>query len=165
MKPFCINFQMEDIDLCTWKTCCQYCEIRSFYRRLLTASSLGETLSLVRPGCRLPWRSACDLCLTVNPTSVPNKAKHTRTTVHILASKKTIEREYHFDCPTFRSANSLNKSPHLRVRSVQIVPPLPISIMAPKALIPLLVTMMLVTGVCNTLLTKYQVCLKLPFYI
>jgi Na+/serine symporter len=29
--------------------------------------------------------------------------------------------------------------------------------MAPKALVPLLVTMMLVTGVCNTLLTKYQV--------
>lgn len=28
--------------------------------------------------------------------------------------------------------------------------------MAPKALIPVLVTMMLVTGVCNTLLTKYQ---------
>jgi hypothetical protein len=29
--------------------------------------------------------------------------------------------------------------------------------MAVKALVPLLVTMMLVTGVCNTLLTKYQV--------
>ncbi len=28
--------------------------------------------------------------------------------------------------------------------------------MAVKALIPLLITMMLVTGVCNTLLTKYQ---------
>ncbi|WEW55263.1 hypothetical protein PRK78_000692 [Emydomyces testavorans] len=28
--------------------------------------------------------------------------------------------------------------------------------MAPKAMIPILVTMMLVTGVCNTLLTKYQ---------
>ncbi|KAF3491600.1 uncharacterized protein GIQ15_01117 [Arthroderma uncinatum] len=28
--------------------------------------------------------------------------------------------------------------------------------MAPKALVPFLVTMMLVTGVCNTLLTKYQ---------
>lgn len=27
-----------------------------------------------------------------------------------------------------------------------------------KALIPLLVTMMLVTGVCNTILNKYQVC-------
>jgi hypothetical protein len=33
--------------------------------------------------------------------------------------------------------------------------------MAPKALVPLLVTMMLVTGVCNTLLTKYQVCISL----
>jgi hypothetical protein len=33
--------------------------------------------------------------------------------------------------------------------------------MAPKALVPLLVTMMLVTGVCNTLLTKYQVSLVL----
>jgi hypothetical protein len=30
--------------------------------------------------------------------------------------------------------------------------------MAFKALIPFLVAMMLVTGVCNTLLTKYQVC-------
>jgi len=30
--------------------------------------------------------------------------------------------------------------------------------MASKALIPFLVTMMLVTGVCNTLLSKYQVC-------
>jgi hypothetical protein len=29
--------------------------------------------------------------------------------------------------------------------------------MAVKALIPFLVAMMLVTGVCNTLLTKYQV--------
>jgi hypothetical protein len=29
--------------------------------------------------------------------------------------------------------------------------------MAVKALVPLLVTLMLVTGVCNTLLTKYQV--------
>ena len=28
--------------------------------------------------------------------------------------------------------------------------------MAVNALIPLLITMMLVTGVCNTLLTKYQ---------
>jgi len=27
-----------------------------------------------------------------------------------------------------------------------------------KAVIPLLVSMMLLTGVCNTLLTKYQVC-------
>jgi hypothetical protein len=27
-----------------------------------------------------------------------------------------------------------------------------------KALIPFLVTMMLVTGVCNTILNKYQVC-------
>jgi hypothetical protein len=38
--------------------------------------------------------------------------------------------------------------------------------MAPKALVPLLVTMMLVTGVCNTLLTKFQVCtvLSLPLY-
>ena len=30
--------------------------------------------------------------------------------------------------------------------------------MVSRALIPVLVTMMLVTGVCNTLLTKYQVC-------
>jgi hypothetical protein len=30
--------------------------------------------------------------------------------------------------------------------------------MAPKAAIPFLVGMMLLTGVCNTLLTKYQVC-------
>lgn len=30
--------------------------------------------------------------------------------------------------------------------------------MASKAAIPFLVTMMLVTGVCNTLLSKYQVC-------
>lgn len=29
--------------------------------------------------------------------------------------------------------------------------------MVPRALVPFLVTMMLVTGVCNTLLTKYQV--------
>ena len=29
--------------------------------------------------------------------------------------------------------------------------------MASRALIPVLVTMMLITGVCNTLLTKYQV--------
>lgn len=28
--------------------------------------------------------------------------------------------------------------------------------MAPKSMIPVLVTMMLVTGVCNTLLTKFQ---------
>lgn len=27
-----------------------------------------------------------------------------------------------------------------------------------RALIPILVTMMLVTGVCNTILNKYQVC-------
>jgi len=30
--------------------------------------------------------------------------------------------------------------------------------MAQKYLIPFLVAMMLVTGVCNTILTKYQVC-------
>jgi hypothetical protein len=30
--------------------------------------------------------------------------------------------------------------------------------MAGRSLIPLLVTMMLVTGVCNTILNKYQVC-------
>ena len=36
--------------------------------------------------------------------------------------------------------------------------------MAPsQALIPVLVTLMLLTGVCNTLLTKYQVC-RLPVY-
>ena len=29
--------------------------------------------------------------------------------------------------------------------------------MAPRIMIPVLVTMMLLTGVCNTLLTKYQV--------
>lgn len=33
-------------------------------------------------------------------------------------------------------------------------------IMANKAVIPFLVAMMLLTGVCNTLLTKYQVCLQ-----
>jgi hypothetical protein len=32
---------------------------------------------------------------------------------------------------------------------------------ASKVIIPVLVTMMLVTGVCNTLLTKYQVCSSL----
>ena len=41
------------------------------------------------------------------------------------------------------------------------LPAIPYHIMAPKALVPLLVTMMLVTGVCNTLLTKYQVCTSL----
>jgi hypothetical protein len=30
--------------------------------------------------------------------------------------------------------------------------------MPSKAMIPVLVTLMLATGVCNTLLTKYQVC-------
>ena len=38
------------------------------------------------------------------------------------------------------------------------------STMANKALIPFLVTMMLVTGVCNTILNKYQVGLNL-FYL
>lgn len=32
------------------------------------------------------------------------------------------------------------------------------AIMPARAIIPFLVAMMLVTGVCNTLLTKYQVC-------
>jgi outer membrane lipopolysaccharide assembly protein LptE/RlpB len=35
--------------------------------------------------------------------------------------------------------------------------------MAVKAAVPFLVAMMLLTGVCNTLLTKYQVCK--PFYV
>jgi len=35
--------------------------------------------------------------------------------------------------------------------------------MAPRAAVPLLVGMMLLTGVCNTLLTKYQVRLPSPF--
>jgi hypothetical protein len=30
--------------------------------------------------------------------------------------------------------------------------------MANRAVVPVLVAMMLLTGVCNTLLTKYQVC-------
>jgi hypothetical protein len=34
--------------------------------------------------------------------------------------------------------------------------------MANRGLIPLLVTMMLVTGVCNTILNKYQVTLASP---
>jgi hypothetical protein len=34
--------------------------------------------------------------------------------------------------------------------------------MSSKAIIPILVGMMLVTGVCNTLLTKYQVHLSPP---
>lgn len=33
------------------------------------------------------------------------------------------------------------------------------SIIPARAVIPFLVGMMLLTGVCNTLLTKYQVCL------
>jgi hypothetical protein len=33
------------------------------------------------------------------------------------------------------------------------------AIMSTKGFIPFLVAMMLLTGVCNTLLTKYQVCL------
>lgn len=36
--------------------------------------------------------------------------------------------------------------------------------MASRAAVPFLVTMMLVTGVCNTLLTKYQVSV-LSFFI
>jgi hypothetical protein len=36
--------------------------------------------------------------------------------------------------------------------------------MANRALIPVLVTMMLVTGVCNTILNKYQVCLAICFF-
>lgn len=35
------------------------------------------------------------------------------------------------------------------------------SIIPARAIIPFLVAMMLFTGVCNTLLTKYQVCLDL----
>lgn len=37
--------------------------------------------------------------------------------------------------------------------------------MAPKALIPVLVTLMLLTGVCNTLLTKYQVRLAVDLFM
>jgi hypothetical protein len=32
--------------------------------------------------------------------------------------------------------------------------------MPSDAMVPVLVTMMLITGVCNTLLTKYQVCFE-----
>lgn len=36
---------------------------------------------------------------------------------------------------------------------------------AVNLLIPVLVTFMLITGVCNTLLTKYQVCLSITLLL
>jgi hypothetical protein len=83
------------------------------------------------------------------------------TNVYPLAATKTIKPGPFFDQPASRCAKSFHTSPHLQVHSLQVPvipssPGLPFN-MAPKALVPLLVTMMLVTGVCNTLLTKYQV--------